>query len=426
MPSVSSETVPREQFPEIDHRVAMAWNSQSPNSRILMNRYDQNVPSIGFVSTYPPTECGLATFTFALLNAIGAERGSTEGLGVVSLIDDHQGGVGDTGSEVVHEHVNGDPASLERTIEVLNSFDVALFEHEYGIYGRPDGAEILEMVSGVDVPKVVTLHTVPTKPTSNQQMILERLVDETDQTIVMTNAAARRLRDQYDLDPGKVLVIPHGAKASLAGLGSDPGPRPVVLTWGLIGPGKGLERAIRSFAHLRDLRPAPRYIILGRTHPKVRAAHGDAYLQSLMDLVEELGIGDIVEFNSRYVDIDSLIETIRAVDIILIPYDSKEQATSGVLVEAIAAGKPVIATAFPHAIEILGTGAGIVVEHDDPEAMPAALRRLLTDTEAATEMAGIARSIGSGLLWPVVAESYEQVVAGLLATRIERRIARVT
>lgn len=391
-----------------------------------MNRYDQNVPSIGFVSTYPPTECGLATFTFALVNAIGAERGSTAGLGVVSLIDDHQGGVGATGSDVVHEHINGDSASLHRTIELLNTFDVALFEHEYGIYGGPDGAEILEMVSGVDVPKVVTLHTVPTIPTSNQQMILERLVGETDQTIVMTNAAARRLKDHYDLDAEKVHVIPHGAKATLAGPRREPRPRPVVLTWGLIGPGKGLERAIRAFAGLGDLHPAPRYIILGRTHPKVRAAHGDAYLQGLMDLVEELGIGDIVEFDSRYMDIDSLIETIRGVDIILIPYDSKEQATSGVLVEAIAAGKPVIATAFPHAIEILGTGAGIVVAHDDPEAMPSALRLLLTDSAAATQMADIARSIGSTLLWPVVAESYEQVVAELTTTGIVHGIARVT
>ncbi len=388
-----------------------------------MKRFGQTTfPSIGFVSTYPPTECGLATFTFALLNAIGVERASTQGLGVVSLIDHHQGGVGATASEVVHEHVNGDSASLERTIEVLNSFDVALFEHEYGIYGRPDGAEILEMVSGVNVPTMVTLHTVPTKPTSNQQEILERLVDETDQTIVMTNAAARRLRNQYDLDAEKVRVIPHGAKATLAGSCSDPGPRPVILTWGLIGPGKGLERAIRSFAHLRDLRPAPRYIILGRTHPKVRAAHGDAYLQGLMALVEELGISDIVEFDGRYMPLDSLIETIKGVDIILIPYDSKEQATSGVLVEAIAAGKPVIATAFPHAIEILDTGAGIVVPHDDPEAMPAALRTLLTDPVAATQMAEIARSIGSTLLWPVVALSYETVVAELVERSLRRTV----
>lgn len=389
-----------------------------------MNSYSQNtVPSVGFVSTYPPTECGLATFSFALLNAIGEVRGSKEGLGVVSLIEDH---AGTSGSEVAYEHINGDRASLERTIEVLNTFDVALFEHEYGIYGGPDGAEILEMVSGVNVPTMVTLHTVPTKPTSNQRTILERLVAETDQTIVMTNAAAARLKSQYDLDPEKVGVIPHGANPTLAGPRIDSGARPIVLTWGLIGPGKGLERAINGFAGLKDLRPQPRYIILGRTHPKVRAAHGDAYLQGLMTLVEELGISDIVEFDGRYMDIDSLIETIKGVDIILIPYDSKEQATSGVLVEAIAAGKPVIATAFPHAIEILDTGAGIVVPHDDPKAMTSALRSLLTDSETATQMAYMARSIASTLFWPVVATSYEAVIAELVAEATDQKLARIS
>lgn len=387
-----------------------------------MNIYSQNpLPSVGFVSTYPPTECGLATFTSALLNAIGEVRGSTDGLGVVSLVDEPVGG---SGSEVEFEHINDDHASMGRTIEVLNTFDVAVFEHEYGIYGGPDGDEILDMVAGINVPTVVTLHTIPTQPTPNQQRILESLVAGTDQTVVMTDAAARQLKSQYDLDHEKVRVVPHGATPKLAGPRIDSGERPVVLTWGLIGPGKGLERAIKGFAGLQDLNPQPRYIILGRTHPKVRAAHGDSYLRGLMDLAEQLGIGDIVEFDGRYMDIDSLIETIRGVDIILIPYDSKEQATSGVLVEAIAAGKPVIATAFPHAVEILGTGAGIVVPHDDPEAMTSALRSLLTDSKTADQMADIAESIGSTLFWPVVATSYEAIFAELIED-VTVEIARV-
>jgi len=390
-----------------------------------MNSYSRKShPSIGFVSTYPPTECGLATFTLALRDAIGGVRGTTDGLGVVSLIDDH---AGNSGPEVAHEHINGDRASLKRTTEVLNTFDVVLFEHEYGIYGGPDGAEILDMVWGLDVPSLVTLHTVPTKPTLNQQTILESLVAETDGTIVMTNAAARRLEHQYDVDAEKIRVIPHGANPTLAGPRSDSGTgRPVVLTWGLIGPGKGLERSIKSFVGLKDLQPVPRYIILGRTHPKVRAAHGDAYLDGLKSLVDELGLGGIVEFDGRYMDIESLIETIRGVDIVLVPYDSKEQATSGVLVEAIAAGKPVVATAFPHAVEILATGAGTVVPHDDPEKMTAALRHLLTDPRAANRMADVAESIGSTLFWPAIATRYDSLFADLVAEASAQRIARVS
>jgi glycosyltransferase involved in cell wall biosynthesis len=388
-----------------------------------MNIYNQNPDlSVGFVSTYPPTECGLATFTFALVNAIASERGSKADLGVVSLADES---VPANLPEVEFVHINGDRTSADRTIDVLNTFDVVVFEHEYGIYGGPDGVEILELVAGVTVPTVVNLHTIPTKPTSNQQMILESLVAETDRTIVMTQGAAERLNSQYDVNPDKVGVIPHGANPNLAGPRVSPGDRPIALTWGLIGPGKGLERAIKSFASLKDLDPLPRYIILGRTHPKVRAAHGDDYLEGLKGLVEELGLGEIVEFDGRYMDTDSLIETIRGVDMILVPYDSKEQATSGVLVEAIAAGKPVIATAFPHAIEILESGAGIVVPHDDPEAMTRALRRLLTDSSAANEMAHVAESIASTLFWPVVASSYETLFAELVADFSVQPVARV-
>jgi glycosyltransferase involved in cell wall biosynthesis len=388
-----------------------------------MNIYNQNPDlSVGFVSTYPPTECGLATFTFALVNAIASERGSKADLGVVSLADES---VPANLPEVEFVHINGDRTSADRTIDVLNTFDVVVFEHEYGIYGGPDGVEILELVAGVTVPTVVNLHTIPTKPTSNQQMILESLVAETDRTIVMTQGAAERLNSQYDVNPDKVGVIPHGANPNLAGPRVTSGDRPIALTWGLIGPGKGLERAIKSFASLKDLDPLPRYIILGRTHPKVRAAHGDDYLEGLKSLVEELGLGEIVEFDGRYMDTDSLIETIRGVDMILVPYDSKEQATFGVLVEAIAAGKPVIATAFPHAIEILESGAGIVVPHDDPEAMTRALRRLLTDSSAVNEMAHVAESIASTLFWPVVASSYETLFAELVADFSVQPVARV-
>jgi len=397
--------------------------SSGPIEAFDLSSYSQfPTPSIGFVSTYPPTECGLATFSSALLNAIGEVRGSKDGLGVVSLVEEPLPG---SGSEVELEHINGDPVSVSRTIEVLNGFDVVAFEHEFGIYGGPDGAEILEIVAGVNVPTVVTLHTIPTKPTPNQQRILEALVTETDQTIVMTNNAAERLKSRYAVKPEKIDIIPHGATPKLAGPRLAPDVRPIALTWGLIGPGKGLERAIRGFVGLKDLDPKPRYIILGRTHPKVRAAYGDSYLQGLMALVEELGLGDIVEFDGRYMDFDSLIETIRGVDMILIPYDSKEQATSGVLVEAIAAGKPVIATAFPHAVEILDTGAGFVVPHDDPEAMTSALRTLLTDSNAAARMGEIAESIGSTLFWPVVANSYEAMFAELTVDAIAP-VARVS
>jgi glycosyltransferase involved in cell wall biosynthesis len=130
---------------------------------------------------------------------------------------------------------------------------------------------------------------------------------------------------------------------------------------------------------------------------------------------DQAGVSDIVEFDSRYLDRESLVEMVRSVDMVLIPYDSREQATSGVLVEAIAAGKPVVATAFPHAVELLETGAGIVVPHEDPAAMANALRRLLNDPDFAREMGEKARSLGAAMYWPVVAASYESLFAELVS-----------
>jgi polysaccharide biosynthesis protein PslF len=296
-------------------------------------------------------------------------------------------------------------------VDRLNQCDVVLIQHEYGIFGGPDGVEVLSLIDRLDVPSVATLHTVPHNPTSAQKSILEAIVATADRTVLMSNAASLRLVSGYDVDPSRIRVIPHGVNPALAGaprgVRND---RPVVLSWGLIGPGKGLETAIAAFAWLGEVPTRPRYVILGDTHPKVKAQQGDRYLKGLEAQAERAGVSDIVEFDTRYLDRDSLVEMVRSVDMVLIPYDSREQVTSGVLVEAIAAGKPVVATAFPHAVELLGTGAGIVVPHEDPVAMAAAMGRLLNDPALARRMGETARALGSSMYWPAVAASYETLL----------------
>ena len=376
-----------------------------------MKQSQANLSSIGFVSTYPPTVCGLATFTAALRGAMADERGSGEGLGVVSLGDSR---LERSRPEVVFQHVNGDRSSLQQAVRILNRHDIVFLQHEYGIYGGPDGAEIVDLISALEVPTIVTLHTVLDKPTLRQKRILERIVDLAGQTVVMSETALQRLRHKYDLDSDRVVMIPHGAMPELALPGAATGPRPVVLTWGLIGPGKGLETAIDAFAAVKDLQPLPRYVILGKTHPKVQAAQGDSYLDGLKAKAQALGLEDVVEFDSRYLDTDSLAAEIRQADVVLLPYESTEQVTSGVLVEALAAGKPVVATDFPHAVEMLGTGAGALVPHSDPEAMAIALRRLFSEPGVAARMATMAISIGSTLHWPVVADRYGAVASTLV------------
>lgn len=382
----------------------------------MTRQISRSIPVVGMVSTYPPTTCGLATFTLSLRKAMSGLRESSERLPVVSVVDS----MADTRAEVVYQHLNGDAGSLASAVAKLNKCDAVLIQHEYGIYGGPDGVEVLELIDRLTVPAIATLHTIPNDPTPQQERILESVVASTARTIVMSNAASKRLVSRYDIDPAKVRVIPHGANPDLAGPLDTENDRPVILSWGLIGPGKGLETAIAAFSELGDVTPRPHYVILGDTHPKVRAQQGDSYLEGLKVQAEEAGVGDIVEFDNRYLDTESLIEMIHGVDFVLIPYDSREQATSGVLVEAVAAGKPVVATAFPHAIEMLGTGAGIVVPQGDPPAMAAAMRKLLTDSALAGQMADTARSIGATMYWPSVAASYETLLSDVVADRQDK------
>jgi glycosyltransferase involved in cell wall biosynthesis len=184
-----------------------------------------------------------------------------------------------------------------------------------------------------------------------------------------------------------------------------------VLTWGLLSRSKGIEFGIEALPLLRDLDPAPRYVVHGRTHPRVLEHEGEAYRASLQQEALDLGVADMVEFDDRYVDTASVMAWIREADVVLMPYRSRDQVVSGVLVEAIASGKPVVATRFPHAEELLVEGSGILVPHDDPRAIAAALRQLLTDADLRTRMAGVARRQAPFLAWENVGRTYRQLAA---------------
>jgi glycosyltransferase involved in cell wall biosynthesis len=365
-------------------------------------------PSVGFVSTYPPTVCGLATFTASLLGAIAENRGTRDGLGVVALADSASTiPIGD----VVYRHGRGNRDSLEAAIKHLNAFDVVSIQHEFGIFGGTDGDEAVEIAAALEAPAVVTFHTVLNHPSDHQRAILERLALTTARSVVMSRTAQHRLTARYGVDPNRVEVIPHGADARFSGPSLASGDRPLVLTWGLIGPGKGLETSIEAFAGLTDLRPLPRYLIAGATHPNVRESQGESYRDSLVALVHELGLGRIVEFDDRYLDRAVLARMVRSADLVVLPYASIEQVTSGVLVEAIAASKPVIATAFPHALELLAGGAGITVPHNDPAALGTALRSVLTDGRRAARMERHARRLRRGRYWPTIGQRYDTLMS---------------
>lgn len=368
--------------------------------------------SVGFVSTYPPTVCGLATFTASLRGAIATTRAAPSDLGVLRLVDEERAG---PDHDRVHAHRRNDPASLRAGVRRLNTFDVVSIQHEFGIYGGADGREVLDLVGRLDVPAATTLHTVLATPTANQRRVVERLVAASRRAIVMSQTAAQRLVDHYEVDPDVVTVIPHGTDPRFAGPSLVAGERPLVLTWGLIGPGKGLEVAIEAFAELADLEPQPRYLIAGATHPNVRRESGEAYREGLVALVHRLGLEDVVEFDDRYLEPDDLARLVRSADLVVLPYASVDQVTSGVLVEAISASKPVIATAFPHSVEVLSGGAGMLVPHADAPALGAALRTALTDSVAARRMARAAGRIAQGWDWPTIGRRYDELLTDMAA-----------
>jgi polysaccharide biosynthesis protein PslF len=387
---------------------------------------------VGMLSTYPPKICGLATFA----SALGREfQGAGHSVQVVRVVDEPTT-VGESAASlpyVVAELVNGDPRSLDNVAKVLSQSNVAIVQHEYGIFGGPDGEDILVLLRAISAPTIVVLHTVPLHPSDNQRRILGEIASIADQVVVMTQSAHDRLLALYPVSPRAVSVIAHGAtipqfsgSPSFDAVTVRSGPAtaggvPQLLTWGLLGPGKGIEHVVRALSILRDLGLRPRYTVAGITHPKIVARDGHAYRDSVIDDARRLGVAETVQFDDTYRDVAELTRFIATSTVVVLPYDSKDQVTSGVLVDAIAAGRPVISTAFPHACELLASGAGIVVAHGDDRALAEAIRSVMLDKKLLQSMSIEAKRLSASLTWSVVAEKYCDLASTLV--RASRPVA---
>jgi polysaccharide biosynthesis protein PslF len=369
--------------------------------------------SYGLLCAYPPTHSGAASFAAGLLRGL-TRPGAGTTAGVVRVVDVRGES---TGPEVV-EHLDArrpdGPAAAARA---LNRFDVALVQYGDGMYGGPDGTRLLDVLDALRVPAVLVLHNVPQTPTPQQRWVLEQALCAAAVVVVLVEAARRRLLTGYAVDAAKLVVIPRGAPDRIRTVGPREGGLPMILTWGLLGPGKGIEWAIGGLQRIKEMRPAPRYVIAGETHPQVRRGQGEAYRLGLLNRARALRVAELVRFRPNYLPAGELDRLIQRADVILLPDDSGEAATSGVLVEAVAAGKPVVAAAFPHAIELLANGVGLVVPRGDSVAIGEALHRVLTGPDLADQLAERAARIAPSLLWPAVAGRYRTVIDGLLDGR---------
>ncbi len=368
---------------------------------------------IAFVGTYPPTACGIATFTESLRSAVvqldstGIETSSprSEPAGIIRLVD--QVSV-EVPREVIAEWVRGSVTSVRNAARVAAEYDCVILQHEFGIYAGQDGDEVVEFLRSCRVPVIVVLHTVLASPTSSQHRVMAQILAAADLAVVQTRAARDRLLVHHGAQRARLAVIPHGAAANFDGPRSDSMPAgPVLLTWGLIGPGKGIEHVIRAVAAIcSGGAVSPSYLVVGRTHPNVLAGEGERYRNYLLALADELGVRRRVRLDASYLDWTALRATVRSADVVVLPYDSRDQVTSGVLVEAMASARPVVATAFPHAVEALGSGAGTVVPHADPAALAEALQAILLSPQKSQEMCRIARAEAASFLWPRVGQEY--------------------
>lgn len=371
------------------------------------------------LSTYPPTQCGLATFAAALVAHLPQPG---DQVAVVRVFEESASRCADETAveEVVHDLVAGSAESASAAADVLNGFDVVIVQHEYGIYGGPDGQDVLSLLEALHVPTIVVLHTVLAHPTPRQHRILRRVIAAADAVVTMTLTARSRVVDIYGTGPEKVFLIPHGAadnRVTAASTGNPGRPKmgqPKILTWGLLAPRKGIEHAIDAMVLLRDHGLHVDYRIVGQTHPREHRRDGEAYRRALVARASAAGVEDRVHFDDTFLPAAALGQMISTADVVLLPYDSLEQVTSGVLIEAITAGKPVVSTRFPHAVELLG--AGLLVERHDPAGLAEALRCVLTEPGVAARMSKYSADLAPGLLWPAVARSYRELASALAGT----------
>ena len=365
---------------------------------------------IAMLSTYPPTQCGIATFARSMSRAM-ANLGQQVDL--VRISPDFTAKVA---HPVTRNHVGAE--GVAETVKALNSYDAVIIQHEFGIYEGPDGSEVLEIVNQLTVPVVTVLHTVIATPTNSQRRVMQGLLDRSDASVALSHSAADAIRRNYDVDGLRLKVIPHGSP-DYSQITRPVGfhLRPRILTWGLLSEGKGIEWGITALALLHDVDPLPDYYIVGQTHPKVVAREGYAYREKLEKLAIDLNVRERVHFIDAYLDTEALNRIINSADIYLLPYDNDVQVTSGVLVEAISAGGPVIATRFPHAIELLGDGSGALADQKDPESIANAIRLITKNSAAHARMRELTARKGPSFHWSQIGVSMNTLSHSLTRKR---------
>lgn len=373
-----------------------------------------SVNKVAFLGDYPPRQCGIATFTRDLRDAV-AESNPGWNCPVIAVSD--LPGTYDYPPEVRFEIPQPDVASYLRAANFLNlaHTDALCVQHEFGIFGGTAGSHLLGLLRRVRMPVITTLHTVLETPDADQRRVFEEVVGLSTRVVVMAERARGMLRGIYQVPDDKIVLIPHGIPDMPF---TDPSfykdhfgvaGRPVMLTFGLLSPNKGIEHVIRALPSVVERHPQLLYIVLGATHPNLLRESGEDYRLQLERLARTLGVQENVMFVNRYVSNAELCEYIGAADIYITPYLNEAQITSGTLSYCYGAGKAVVSTPYWHAAELLADGRGVLVPFRDAGAIAREVAGLLGDETRLNAMRKQAYLSGREMVWQKVAQAYTRV-----------------
>lgn len=376
-----------------------------------MNESPTHLKKIVFLGDYVPRQCGIATFTSDLRNSISTSYPELQ-CPVIAVNDRVEGYAYPL--EVRFDIREQDLQGYRRAADFLNlaNADVLCVQHEFGIYGGSCGSHLLALIRNVRLPVVTTLHTVLKDPTHEQRKVMSELARLSTRMVTMAEKGADFLRDVYRVPASKIDVIPHGIpdipfvdpnyyKDQFGVVG-----RPVLLTFGLLSPNKGIEHMIRALPEVVAAFPNVVYMVLGATHPNLVREQGETYRLTLERLAKKLGVDKNVIFFNRFVDASELVEFLGATDIYVTPYLTEAQITSGTLAYSFGAGKAVVSTPYWHAAELLADGRGLLVPFADPQALSAAVKDLLANEAKRHSMRKNAYMLGREMIWSSVAHQY--------------------
>ncbi len=397
-------------------------SDRNGNARKRAGRHS-STSRIAFVGNYLPRQCGIATFTTDLCEAIAKAHRETTCIALP--VNDRDDGYAYP-SRVRFEIAQNDVHSYRRAADFLNinNVDLVSLQFEYGIFGGKAGSHILTLLRDLRMPIVTTLHTILDEPHPDQRVVLEEVAALSDRLVVMSERGSEYLQKVYHVLPEKIDLIHHGIEdvpfvdpsfnKDLFGVEG----KTVLLSFGLLSANKGIENVISALPDIVKIYPDVVYIIVGATHPHVLQQEGETYRLSLQWLAQQMGVESHVIFYNRFVEPEELVEFIGAADIYITPYNSEAQIVSGTLAATIGAGKAIISTPYWYAQEMLAENRGILVPFRDPAALAEQVIHLLGNEAQRHAMRKRAYIFGRAMIWPEVAKQYMETFG---RARSERR-----